>query len=300
MSCLLYGIVFSGSQSRADAPLNLPLGVGGVPVGLIEDGRVAAAMATLDPAALTPTVGSITAYANVVEVLHADRAVLPMRYGCVLGGEADVIQLLHARGEQYAEVLRGLEGCVEMGIRMLGARLSKRERARIGACSHFSDTLLAARGESLAAFDGRCIPAGCVAPQSNTPGILGRRALPAGRLARLGATPDFHHGLLGTAYLTRRQRVYGEADRHAHEIARSVERIRVAFDGLFLRCKMENVPTATGSVSSVPLFSLYFLVRRESLESFRHVFHRISRAEHGRFLLSGPWPPYNFVGSERG
>ena len=71
---------------------------------------------------------------------------------------------------------------------------------------------LAARGESLAAFDGRCIPkppqrgcrvgvpgAGCVAPRSNTPGILGRRALPAGRLARLGATPDFHHGLLDAA-----------------------------------------------------------------------------------------------------
>src|SRR6266850_1760870 len=56
---------------------------------------------------------------------------------------------------------------------------------------------LAARGESLAAFDGRCIPAGCVAPRSNTPGILGRRALPSGRLARLGATPDFRHGLLG-------------------------------------------------------------------------------------------------------
>src|SRR5437660_7379961 len=57
-------------------------------------------------------------------------------------------------------------------------------------------TTLAARGESLAAFDERCIPTGCVAPRSNTPGILGRLALPAGRLARLGATPDFHHGLL--------------------------------------------------------------------------------------------------------
>src|SRR5947209_18945929 len=56
---------------------------------------------------------------------------------------------------------------------------------------------LAARGESLAAFDERCIPASGVAPPSNTPGILSRRALPAGRLARLGATPDFHHGLLG-------------------------------------------------------------------------------------------------------
>ena len=28
------------------------------------------------------------------------------------------------------------------------------------------------------------------------PSILTRRALPAGRLARLGATPDLHHGLL--------------------------------------------------------------------------------------------------------
>jgi hypothetical protein len=55
---------------------------------------------------------------------------------------------------------------------------------------------IAARGESLAAFDGRCIPAGGVAPRSHTPGILGRRALPAWRLARLDATPDFHHGLL--------------------------------------------------------------------------------------------------------
>ena len=55
---------------------------------------------------------------------------------------------------------------------------------------------LAARGESLAAFDGRCILAGCVAPPLNTPGIRGRRALPARRLARLGAPPHFHHGLL--------------------------------------------------------------------------------------------------------
>jgi hypothetical protein len=54
---------------------------------------------------------------------------------------------------------------------------------------------LAARGESPAAFEQRCIPPGDVAPLSNIPDILGRRALPAGRLAVLGATPDFHHGL---------------------------------------------------------------------------------------------------------
>ena len=55
----------------------------------------------------------------------------------------------------------------------------------------------AARGESPAAFGRRCIPPDCVAPRSNIPDILARRALPAGRIAGLGATPDFHQGLLG-------------------------------------------------------------------------------------------------------
>src|SRR5204863_7936848 len=91
---------------------------------------------------------------------------------------------------------------------------------------------LTARGESPAAFDGAMHPrstpprwktrggdpgAGCVAPPSNVPAIatpprkpraagapvLGRRALPVGRLARLGATPDFHDGLLSVACLHR-------------------------------------------------------------------------------------------------
>jgi periplasmic protein TonB len=79
---------------------------------------------------------------------------------------------------------------------------------------------LAARDETPAAFGRRCIPGGCarrrtpamqagfgevspepwrrrIAPPSNTPGILSRRALPTGRLAGLGATLAFHHGLLG-------------------------------------------------------------------------------------------------------
>jgi hypothetical protein len=56
--------------------------------------------------------------------------------------------------------------------------------------------MLTARGKSPAAFERRCIPPGCVAPSSNIPDILGRHALPGGRLAVLGTTPDFHHGLI--------------------------------------------------------------------------------------------------------
>ena len=59
-----------------------------------------------------------------------------------------------------------------------------------------ADAALAARGKSPAAFEWRCIPPAGVASRSNTAGILPRRALSAGRITILGATRDFHHGLL--------------------------------------------------------------------------------------------------------
>ena len=49
-----------------------------------------------------------------------------------------------------------------------------------------------------AAFERRCIPPDCVAPRSNMPNILPRRALSGGRLAALGATRGFTTG----CYLT--------------------------------------------------------------------------------------------------
>ena len=64
------------------------------------------------------------------------------------------------------------------------------------------------------------------------PGILGRRALPAGRLTRLGATPAIHHGLLGRrAPRTTAARIgSGNAEvsnsrRSAREKARNLEKL---------------------------------------------------------------------------
>ena len=56
-------------------------------------------------------------------------------------------------------------------------------------CGWRCATALAARGETPAAFGRRCIPADYVAPPSNIPDILGRRALSSGRLGALGASP---------------------------------------------------------------------------------------------------------------
>ena len=74
-------------------------------------------------------------------------------------------------GSKHA-IMAGLDRAINAGLTFCGAQLQ---------CSS----------------DERCILAACVAPPSNAGGILGRRALPARRLTCLGATPDFHHVLLG-------------------------------------------------------------------------------------------------------
>lgn len=247
MPCLLYGVVLSRPEPPAGRTADLPLGVGGVPVSLIDVGRVAAVVAKVARATvLTPTLESVMAYAGVVEALHADRAVLPMRFGCVLEGKADVAHLLCERGSTYIDVLRELEGCVEMGIRML-ARHSER-----GA-------------DSLPASAQLDVRAGA---------------------ARLGSGAD---------YLAERRRAYDDADRRGQEMTELAERIGTAFHGLFVRCNAGTRPAVARSVASAPLFSIDFLVRRESVSSFHQMFQRINRAERTRLLLSGPWPPYNFV-----
>ena len=121
MTCLLYGIVFSDSRQRGrdPTPLVLPSGVGGAVVTLIEEGGLGAAISRIDPADLTPNVARVLAFAKVVEALHAHRTVLPMRYGCLLGDEGQLVDLLRDHGAEYAAILQGLDGCVEMGVRVL-------------------------------------------------------------------------------------------------------------------------------------------------------------------------------------
>jgi len=128
MTCLVYGIVFSQSGDRGSGhpPPGLPPGVGGAPVKLIEEGGLGAAVSWIEPPDLTPNIARVLSYAKVVEALHADRAVLPMRYGCLFEEEPQVVELLRLHGEEYAALLRGLDGCVEMGVRLLVERAEDR------------------------------------------------------------------------------------------------------------------------------------------------------------------------------
>ena len=73
-----------------------------------------------------------------------------------------------------------------------------------------------------------------------------------------------------------------------------MERLRGALGGLAESTETDRCVRADQGFSS-----LYFLVKRGAVESFRQAFRRIERAESARLLLSGPWPPYNFVAPKR-
>lgn len=234
-ACLLYGIVFSPAEDHAGdhAPPALPPGVDGAPVRLIEEGGLGAAISWIEPPDLTPNISRALSYAKVVEALHADRAVLPMRYGCLFGDEGEVVELLRARRAEYAAVLRRLDGCVEMGVRIL------RPAEPVPPCSPFDPETEAAPGQ---------------------------------------------------AYLAHRAARYAREQATAGALANMTGRVRRALGGLAERTETDSAVRGDQGVSS-----LYFLVKRTAVESFRQAFRRIGGRESSRLLLSGPWPPYNFV-----
>ncbi len=104
-----------------------------------------------------------------------------------------------------------------------------------------------------------------------------------------------HSGASGAAYLAAKRLHYLGTDRAALHQSEFVEKLCGSLSGLFVRRKVELAAFSRGR-----LLSLYFLVARTSVESFRQLSRQLFQKETSRMLLSGPWPPYNFVESSKG
>jgi hypothetical protein len=221
-------------------------GVGGRAVYQVGYRGLSAAVSMIARAEVAPDVARVRAYDRVVGTFHRHCTVIPLRYGCILDREPQVIQLLEQQGPHYESLLQELAGCVEMGLRVL-------------------------------------LPAVALVPFPAN-GAAGREE----RGPDLAAPPS-PPSRPGQAYLTARKAHYAHQDRWTGEYRRAAARYLDRFAGLYVKAKMES-PTPR-----LPLLSLYFLVPRGQLGAFRQAFRRGSRTESARLLLSGPWPPYNFV-----
>jgi len=223
-------------------------GVENHPVFLVSKNELTAAVSGITPGKNVPDIPRVLAYKRVVDFFYCDQTVIPMRYGCVFEGKSQVRRFLKDHGSRCKNLLEEVNGCVEMGIR-----------------------ILVPEGTGSKSKEAIC------------------REAPAGS---------------GRAFLTSRKAFYAQHDLSSETIKRFLDDCRNRFEGLYVKCKTETDSAlhppppliASPSPFSNPLLaSLYFLVPRDAVESFRQTFRQISEKAPAKLLLSGPWPPYSFV-----
>ncbi len=95
------------------------MGINGEPVSLAAGEGLAAAFSLVSEREAAPSVERATAFARVVDAFHNAGTVLPLRYGCLLDTPGQVAQLLQDRRAEFLAALSRLDGCLEMGIRVL-------------------------------------------------------------------------------------------------------------------------------------------------------------------------------------
>jgi hypothetical protein len=115
MRHLIYCIFKAPKEPTAE----MPPGVSGQPVFLVAGNGLYAAVSTVAESDIVPVVSRLLAYARVLESLHRCYTIIPIRYGCLFEGEAQIRQLLEQECGNYETLLEELKDCVEMGLRIL-------------------------------------------------------------------------------------------------------------------------------------------------------------------------------------
>ncbi len=117
--------------------------------------------------------------------------------------------------------------------------------------------------------------------------MKGRDALsPSGTTAQPKNEPSAE----GRAYLALRKVHYQMQDETLQGRQALIDRYIQAFSGLYAKHRTET-DTKNGPL----ILSLYFLTPENKVNRFRETFGRVAENGDAKALLSGPWPPYNFV-----
>jgi hypothetical protein len=96
----------------------------------------------------------------------------------------------------------------------------------------------------------------------------------------------------GAAYFARLRKRHASRAGLTPDEGRLAEQISSSLCGFYDRLRTEASTAAEGR-----LLSLYFLTPKTSVGNFRDRVRQMRFPEGTKLLLSGPWPPYNFVSS---
>jgi hypothetical protein len=220
MKQLVYGI-------QREHPMNLHRrlqGIDGADVlYLVKDG-IAAAFSVATDEFRNPDVPRLMAYARVVEDLFCAGPVLPMRYGCLLNRTE--LELLLTRNQgTYRVGLQKLDGCVEMGIRVLSATTEPLQAGDDDRVSSHFEQQTAARAAHV------------------TP-------------------PSLASSRPGIVYLATRKNYFDEKDSLQAMGERAAQRIQAALSGLFVAAVTDQSTTGQTWLVSIHFLVRYEDVER--------------------------------------
>ena len=221
-------------------------------------------------------VKTLLTYNDVIAAYHEHRTILPMRFGAFFRQRAHMMTALENNSETYLLKLKKLRGCTEMCIRFI--------------------TVFSGAG------DVEKKETGCI--RKKTPGH------------------DF---------LKHRKKIYEQQNclpPEPHQISKLIlQHLRGTYIEFKQECQVKQVcrfresfispppppppPTTTTTTTThsriMPetrdrdgemLVSLFFLISKEQLALFRSRFQQIGEDSSIRSVISGPWPPFNFVDPE--
>jgi hypothetical protein len=146
MKYLLYGVF-----RHCDRPWSKTLrGVGREPVFLVEKNGLSAAVSKVEDSQLTANVSSARAYEKVIEFIHREGTLIPLRFGSAFESKSQIAGFLEDHRKHYTELLTELDGSAEMSVRILlkDAERLPASAARSGAA------YLAAERRRFAELDG--------------------------------------------------------------------------------------------------------------------------------------------------
>jgi hypothetical protein len=106
--------------------------------------------------------------------------------------------------------------------------------------------------------------------------------------------PNGKSAINGRAYLARRKVHYQMQEEMSQNLQAFVDRYIRSFSGLYAKHRTEK-DMKNGAV----ILSLYFLTPASAVNRFRETFGDVMAKGNDETLLSGPWPPYNFVTTEK-
>jgi hypothetical protein len=104
---------------RPELPPPRRRGLAQAPLDAIREGALLAVITRHGRPVGEPAPDALWAHERVVERLMTERTVLPMRFGSVVEDEPALHELLAARQEAFVAALARVEGCVELGVRVL-------------------------------------------------------------------------------------------------------------------------------------------------------------------------------------